>query len=1182
MKRSWLVLVLFLFLVGMGWPMTVMANETLMFPVVAGADDAEEGDDGPGFMDIDSSDLELTWDHDDPSRAQTIGLRFANVDVPQWTPIVAAYIQFACDEPDKNRNPFDVTIFGEAADDAGPYENTDYNISSRDRTGTSVQWVGIPDWTVEHEAGENQRTPDLSAVVQEIVDRDGWTAGNAMALILEGEGTRTAESYDGASELAPTLVIALPSTEAYRVTAGNDDAEEGDDGPGVMDIDSSDLELAWDHDDPNRAQTIGVRFANVTIPQGATILSAAIQFACDEPDKNRNPFNVTISGEAVDDAALYENIDNNISSRSRTVTSVIWADIPDWTVEHEAGENQRTPDLGAMVQEIVNRSGWAEGNALAFILEGEGTRTAESFDGASELAPTLLVTFIGEQTAPSNARYRLVWDDDPATTMLIAWDQLRGSNPVVYYGTEDFGTNYQQYPLSQAPTRVDTYRGMNNHFAKLTGLTPDTAYYFVIRDSETVSPRIWFKTAPAAPQPFTFIYGGDTKSSGQAYLAGLQSNRMVPKLRPLFILYGGDFNSGDGTNDAYWQQWLTDWATLTMTEDGRLFPILPVHGNHENGDLEQIYRLFGAGNDDPQQPLNYTYNSRAIGGNLLQIITLNSCLKYMAPDDQPRQTEWLGEKLAAASGNYTFLTAVHHKPIRPHTASKSENEDLDVWFDLYHQFGLDLNFDADSHMNKITFPIRPCEEGEEGCFQGYVRDDEDGTMVLGEGSWGAWHRPNDDDKPWTLHSSSLQQFKWIQVFPAEGENPARMDIRTVITGTEDGEGNLVDHVTGVGENSEEDVFSVPENIYLDEVPYYGNVITYPVTAIPGDPPSAPINLSGIATSYTEIELSWTNTADPADVRSLHLERKTGAEGAWGMVDSNISGDATTYAQSNLNDGTDYYYRLCAANIFGVSGYSNEALVSTPVDPRFRLVFQESADGYQGTVDLELRASSPDTVFDGNYEMTVDMEDGGVVHGMMRFKNLFGRGLGLIPPEAVIDQAELRVWTSGSTGNDVSFHRMLTDWPDACTWNSLGGDGVTPDDVEAASAADDVLHEPKSDNFHFVDVSNSLLAWQDEAGNYGWGIINSGTDGWDVITSEVSHLHPEYQEFSPRLTVYYTLPGDLDQNGIVDRDDIDVIKTYRNQPATACPDCDIDGDGTITVLDARKLILLCTCSRCVCP
>ena len=40
--------------------------------------------------------------------------------------------------------------------------------------------------------------------------------------------------------------------------------------------------------------------------------------------------------------------------------------------------------------------------------------------------------------APSTARYRLVWNDDPTTTITIAWDQLRGENPVVYYGEKDF------------------------------------------------------------------------------------------------------------------------------------------------------------------------------------------------------------------------------------------------------------------------------------------------------------------------------------------------------------------------------------------------------------------------------------------------------------------------------------------------------------------------------------------------------------------------------------------------------------------------------------------------------------------------------------------------------------------------------------------------------------------------
>jgi hypothetical protein len=60
-----------------------------------------------------------------------------------------------------------------------------------------------------------------------------------------------------------------------------------------------------------------------------------------------------------------------------------------------------------------------------------------------------------------------------------------------------------------------------------------------------------------------------------------------------------------------------------------------------------------------------------------------------------------------------------------------------------------------------------------------------------------------------------------------------------------------------------------------------------------------------------------------------------------------------------------------------------------------------------------------------------------------------------------------------------------------------------------------------------------------------------------------------------------LPGDLDGNEIVDRDDTAIIRFHLRQPAAAFPAADIDGDGTITVLDARKLVRLCTCPRCLC-
>lgn len=59
-----------------------------------------------------------------------------------------------------------------------------------------------------------------------------------------------------------------------------------------------------------------------------------------------------------------------------------------------------------------------------------------------------------------------------------------------------------------------------------------------------------------------------------------------------------------------------------------------------------------------------------------------------------------------------------------------------------------------------------------------------------------------------------------------------------------------------------------------------------------------------------------------------------------------------------------------------------------------------------------------------------------------------------------------------------------------------------------------------------------------------------------------------------------VPGDLDTDGDVDRNDMNILLAARNQAATPPQDPrDLDGDGIITVLDARKLRLLCTRPRC---
>jgi len=65
-----------------------------------------------------------------------------------------------------------------------------------------------------------------------------------------------------------------------------------------------------------------------------------------------------------------------------------------------------------------------------------------------------------------------------------------------------------------------------------------------------------------------------------------------------------------------------------------------------------------------------------------------------------------------------------------------------------------------------------------------------------------------------------------------------------------------------------------------------------------------------------------------------------------------------------------------------------------------------------------------------------------------------------------------------------------------------------------------------------------------------------------------------------MSLASTVAGDLDGDGDVDRDDMNIILGARGETATGLDDPrDLDGDGEITGLDSRILVTMCTRPRC---
>lgn len=415
--------------------------------------------------------------------------------------------------------------------------------------------------------------------------------------------------------------------------------------------------------------------------------------------------------------------------------------------------------------------------------------------------------------------YRLSYRDDPSTTIVIGWTNSGTStNAAVYYGTTDQGTNWSAYPYSHGIDTTNTYVSLTNNFARITGLTPNTKYYFVIKDDQGTSARYSFKTITDDPNgTISFIAGGDSRTKflildtgnctgGDCRVTRQNANMLVKKIRPDFVSFNGDFVMTNYLS-SYWTDWFDDWI-LSYGPDadgGLIVPFMAAMGNHEvNADIVNLFDITNS-ND---------YYALTFGGNLIRFYSLNVIANGANVCEDTTQLNWLTNDLANYTGTSSepyWKICQYHTPMAPHALTYPNTHMIACWANLFQPYKVNLCFEGHSHVLKYTWPVVPSSGT--GSDNGFIRDDANGTVYIGEGSWGApvrtcYTTAGTTAYNWTRDQAALSGFHFICV------TKEKIQIRTILF-------DVVSTVGQVGPNDPE--CTLPSNISI-WTPLNGGVV----------------------------------------------------------------------------------------------------------------------------------------------------------------------------------------------------------------------------------------------------------------------------------------------------------------------------------------------------------------------
>ncbi len=353
---------------------------------------------------------------------QIVAFRFRNVLIPSLAAIESASLELV--PVGDSTVPVNIRISAELVPSATAFTayegGTAVTAPATDRPSTRImnrRTMAAVDWNLTAAATDAWshespvQTPDLSSILKEVVAQGGWCGGNDLVVFMEysvpppnngsSQNMRRVFAHDADPTKAASLQVSYDKkdfdpgegcttdTVVRRVAADRDDAREFPSFSGFVEL-SGNTMITPTH---SGYETVtGAIFRSISIPPGATITHAAVEFST-SASESAGSSTLRVRGRLqtgeIDEfsAGAY-----NVSSRTNGADGTAHVDVSVPPTGVSSNEPFQTPDISAVIQTLMNQTDWGLGDDMLLTFsKGSGSLNIKSHDSDPSRAPALII-----------------------------------------------------------------------------------------------------------------------------------------------------------------------------------------------------------------------------------------------------------------------------------------------------------------------------------------------------------------------------------------------------------------------------------------------------------------------------------------------------------------------------------------------------------------------------------------------------------------------------------------------------------------------------------------------------------------------------------------------------------------------------------------------------------------------